>query len=1235
MAKTTNNNARQTHVSPGIYTKEVDLTYAAKSLGITTLGVVGETVKGPAFQPILVDSWRTYQNYFGGTSTEKFRGSQYPKYELPYIAKSYLEESQQLQVCRVLGLSGVNAGAAWLLTAAGDKNSVYTDEKPLVIGVLRSRGEHRKAAFVKPMDEPAGICEDVYEYDKIVYFAKDVKITQSADLVLGNSCKPGFDQNKKEFTMDVLNYGTFTFVVTTNEGDEKKYSVTLNPSNKNYILNVLGTHPSKGDTEIYVEELYDVAIQQLIERGELTHLAFAPFKGKALTIDKETNNFDLEYVVKDNKVTIDGTDYVVEGNKVKLTYTVSGDEIKLKNSIKAFIKYDQFSLDGNLYNTGFGNYQEMFAYQDVKIVPSHKPVYDLLVEDESMLTRRYVGRRYLYSSEFSVNENNGSPLKVHVSTDKGKTWTAAEGIVGHIYTVVPFTKEDGSREYYYGEYASTKAEGIVIINDKEYSVINGKVTIGKTEYTVVDGKVTIGETEYTVVLDTFIYNEKEYPVINGKVTIGETEYTVVEDKVTIGETEYTVVDGKVTIRRVLYPSFEKNFETEWLKTEHKLTDDTQVFEDAVEVLSVNLTYIATVDEGKTDVRPVTLDFNNYKEAYRYASTPWIVSEMKGSAENVELTKLFRFHTISDGSASNTEVKVSLANIDPENGTFDVLVRSFYDTDSAPVVLERYTQCNLIPGSSNYIAYKIGSTNEDYETRSNYITVEVNETDKTKVSVPAGFLGYPVRCFDGAMVNIGDEKQPKLQSPYFQYNTNVDEEIRINKQYFGISDLTGIDEDILRYKGVEAYNELPEGLSPCFHLDSRILEEGEKTEKLQQTVTVDGIVYDNWVTVGKSNVTDYGIEPRLGNEDTMFGTIYEDKRYRKFTVAFYGGWDGWDYFRDQRSNDDSFTYNKYRGSLNRISGEGISFSVIRDPEAYGFDNKAITSDYYAYLYGIRQFANPKSIDINVFATPGIDYVNNKSLVEEAIEMIETERADSVYVITTPDKPSGAGDGVAEMYTPYDAVANLEDSEIDSNYACTYYPWVKYFDQDNSQYIYLPVTKDIVRNFAMTDNTTYPWFAAAGWNRGSVYGVKSKRNLKLAEQDALYDGRINFINSFPDEGMKLWGDKNLQERESQMNRISKRRLLVHIRKLLAVACVGLLFDPNDNSTVKSFKSAVEPILQDIVKKRGLTDFRIEIDDSQEARDRLELNGKIYLKLQPNLEYIDLSLIITPSGISFDDI
>lgn len=1088
MANTTNNSARQVHVSPGIYTKETDLSYAAKSLGITTLGVVGETVKGPAFQPIMVDSWRTYQNYFGGTNTEKFRGSQYPKYELPYIAKSYLDESKQLQVCRVLGLSGTNAGAAWIIAAKG-ADGEYTDDKPLVIAVLRSRGEHKKAAFVEAANPDLGICEDVYEYDKLVYYAEDVHVIPSKDLNLNSDCNPGFNTTENKFTMDVLNYGTFTLVVTTNEGIEKKYSVTLNPSDKNYILNVLGTDPENGDSEIYVEELYDVAIQQLIERGLLDELAFS-------SID--------------------------ETNKIYKLYT----------------------------------------YKDIKTVPSHKPVYDLLTEDESMLTRKYVGRRYLYSKSISVNNESGESLKVHISSDKGKSWIQVEGLVGHIYTVVSYTKSDGTRTFYYGEYVSDTANA---------------------------GDNT-----------TF-----EYKTINGTKTY--------------------------------YPSIENNFKTEYLKSEHTIDSSSRVFDDAVEVLSDNLVYIAIKNTDDTvEVKPITLDLNNYKEQYRFASTPWIVSEMKGSAEHVELTKLFRFHTISDGNSSNTEVKVSIANIDPTNGTFDVLVRSFYDTDSSPVVLERYTQCDLVPGSSNYIALKIGSTDESYETKSNYITVEVNETDKTKLSIPAGFIGYPVRCFDGTIVTE-DGTQPTLTKPYFQYNTNVDEDIRINKQYFGISDLTGIDEDILRYKGVEAYNDLPEGLSPCFHLDSRILEETEKTGGLVQTVSVDGIEYNDWVTVGKGNVTDFGIEPRIGNEDVMINTIYEDKRYRKFTVAFYGGWDGWDYYRSQRSNTDDYTYTKYRGNLNKISGEGVSFSVIRDSESYGFDNdvKAINSDYYAYLSAIRQFANPKSIDINILATPGIDYVNNKGLVDETIEMVETERADSVYVVTTPDKPSGASDSVSEMYTAEDVVANLEDSEIDSNYTCTFYPWVKYYDQDNSQYIYLPVTKDIVRNFAYTDNTTYPWFAAAGWNRGTVYGVKSKKSLKLNEQDELYSGRINFINSFPDEGMKLWGDKNLQIRESQMNRISKRRLLVRIRKLLSIACIGLLFDPNDNSTVKSFKSAVEPILQDIVSKRGLTDFKIEVDDSQEARDRLELPAKIYLKLQPNLEYITIDFIITPSGVSFDDV
>ena len=176
---------------------------------------------------------------------------------------------------------------------------------------------------------------------------------------------------------------------------------------------------------------------------------------------------------------------------------------------------------------------------------------------------------------------------------------------------------------------------------------------------------------------------------------------------------------------------------------------------------------------------------------------------------------------------------------------------------------------------------------------------------------------------------------------------------------------------------------------------------------------------------------------------------------------------------------------------------------------------------------------------------------------------------------------------------------------------------------------------IRNFALTDNTAYPWFAAAGWNRGNIEGVRPRKSLKIGEEDELYDGRLNFIKMFANEGMKLWGDKNLQVMESQMNRISKRRLLLRIRKLCSIACIGLLFDPNDNTTAQAFKSAVTPILDNIMSNRGIVDYRIEVDDSVEARERLELPAKIFIKPTPNLEYIDIQFVITPQGTSWDDI
>ena len=114
-------------VSPGVYTSEVDLSFVAQSVGVTTLGIVGETLKGPAFEPIFIRSFDEFSTYFGGTSPEKFINTQIPKYEASYIAKAYLQQSNQLFVTRILGLSGYDAGPSWSIKTVANVDKTTVD----------------------------------------------------------------------------------------------------------------------------------------------------------------------------------------------------------------------------------------------------------------------------------------------------------------------------------------------------------------------------------------------------------------------------------------------------------------------------------------------------------------------------------------------------------------------------------------------------------------------------------------------------------------------------------------------------------------------------------------------------------------------------------------------------------------------------------------------------------------------------------------------------------------------------------------------------------------------------------------------------------------------------------------------------------------------------------------------------------------------------------------------------
>ena len=234
--------ARGGHVSPGIYTEERDVKYTVNSLGITSLGLVGETLKGPAFQNIPIKSWGEFVDYFGGTSTEKYKANGRPKYELPYVAKEYLKESKRLNVVRVLGLSGYDAGPAWTLQ----------DNEGNIVLVLRSRMSFdvpsNEASPCQPgEDKPEAVTTKI---EKVPYktqsYTPECAAVTSGSVVDGKATHMGIQVTYKQ----------------GNETDKTAtYYVSLDSSDYDYIYNVLPMSPND-DFPIYVESVFENKVSE-------------------------------------------------------------------------------------------------------------------------------------------------------------------------------------------------------------------------------------------------------------------------------------------------------------------------------------------------------------------------------------------------------------------------------------------------------------------------------------------------------------------------------------------------------------------------------------------------------------------------------------------------------------------------------------------------------------------------------------------------------------------------------------------------------------------------------------------------------------------------------------------------------------------------------------------------------------------------------------------------------------
>lgn len=1234
------------HVSPGIYgSVTVDMKAAANSLGVTKLALVGETPKGPAFQPYWVHSPKEYAVTFGGTNPKKFAGTNYPQYELPYIASEYLKKGTELCVVRTLGFSGYNAGPAWAIT--GEKSTDGGNGKKYVIAILRSRGSYKYRADYSKYESDNG-CPCSSAYDSLTFdVGEKSKVTSCSEPVSYEMSSVTLEQytslsnNVSECSSNTFstgtaegfdaaygNFGRFTIVCTKSNGEQVKLPVSLNKSDKDYIVKVLGVTNDDGDAPLFVETLYDVAWENLVVNegfdkvsSGLTayNVGYAADYGGLVPVNGILSKHTAELKKKDlGKRYLYSTE-VANASPSGMTYIVFDYKT---NTPKPLDISSGYTVS---WETASDNTQQVGQGEVFKITDGNYAGY---WRNDSLMSKPI--SELVQSPTFG-----GTQTYSVVSAVSGiDLYTTGECKEGYIYTVVQVNDNTGNKYYVYKSYDE---------EDIEKAYMEGKLSL--TEAVVLEDYVRadvqtpsyskFGSVVYNYEDGLYYKNEGEGQLLSGQTIHTATAFAafasgafIIEDAPSTAELVKLENGSEITINRHTNGSWNVSSGTEYKYREYP--SQKSLIKKQVKIYH-NENNRIVVD---SIIEPVTCDLNDYKTQYRYSSTPWVVSNAKGDAKHIEVNKLFRFHTISDGKESVNEVKVSIENIRPDSGEFDVVVRNNLDGDSNVSVLERFVKCTMAPGKKN-IAYQIGTIDGVYESKSKYITVEINDTTAAKNSVPAGFLGYPVPVYNGAAIGDTetDRKDRKnVQIAPITYNTVYDEDTAKRKQYFGISDRTGYDYDYFSFKGKMATLEDPGFVSNGFHLDSRLSKVSYMPFSDAPTITVDGVsgyIFDTVSANAKANSSNQS--PIIASEDEMQGCIFEDIKLRKFTMVFAGGFDGWDIYRQQRTNTDDFSYNNYKGYINNTTGIGYSFDIHNDASTYGIEGRAITSDYYSTLAGVSLLKNPEEIDINLLATPGIDTVNNTKLVEEVFNILE-DRADTFYIVTTPDKEAGASDYVDDIPEVDEAVSDFTDKEIYSDYAATYYPWVKI--DDNGEYVWLPVTRDIVRNLAESDNTnTTMNFAPAGTTRGKVDAIRARKNLKNGESDALYEANINPVRTYAQEGVVVMGQKTLRQEDDLLNRIDVCRMVLRLRKLIAIGCLGLIFEPNDNSTVKAFRSIITSIMQTFVDNRAIEKWTMEIDDSQEARDRLELGATIILKPVRALEYITLNFIVTNNEVYFE--
>lgn len=643
--------------------------------------------------------------------------------------------------------------------------------------------------------------------------------------------------------------------------------------------------------------------------------------------------------------------------------------------------------------------------------------------------------------------------------------------------------------------------------------------------------------------------------------------------------------------------------------------------------------------------PIHADgFGNYIADAQASKSPWVLSQFMGdyAGKNnansplavVDLTKLFRLHSLYSGEWEQKNFKVSIADVKPSDrfnayGSFTVLIRDASDNDAAMVVRERFTNCNLNPNSQNFIGSKIGDMQQVWEeeerryrmvgshpNQSKYVRVEVAtaiETGEANAElIPFGFAAPLHTATNG--VSAGD--MPKFR---FREATRSDTDLSAaTDAFFGITTGEIDSNDNPTSKFDPSYQDL---VKPFYGSEDMFSADGElfSLDLVKSLGTINGVLSKHATFAAAANGADTISDGSSINAAAESFQAVLDAGFDSFTMPMAGGLDG----------------------LSVIEVEPFCDNILDDKSAVE------SAPFNTISKAIDMVSDPEVVECNLMAIPGC---SNKSLTGKLINVCEN-RGDALAIIDLEgdyipagwqaETANGEEDRLPNVST---AISKLQARALSSSYGCAFYPWVQVNDQINNRLVWMPPSVVALGTMASSAAKSELWFAPAGFTRGGLSNgsgglpvAQVRLRLNSKQRDKLYEAGVNPIAQFPAEGIVVFGQKTLQMTPSALDRINVRRLMIHVKKEISRMASTVLFDQNVNTTWARFLSKAEPFLGSVKSRFGLSEYRIVLDETTttpELVDRNIVYAKVFLKPARAIEFIAVDFVITNSGASFDD-